>query len=138
MDDTRTLAAAKIRSVLLVEDDELVRERLQLLFERVGLDMHSAPTAAAARAAMSAVVFPIVVIDRMLPGEIDGIQLIQEFRRRYSDHRVFLFVYSTMDSPEALEQGLAAGADDYLSKKLPDEELLRRVRTAMHLVQLSV
>ena len=54
--------------------------------------------------------FPIVVIDRQLHDGV-GIDLISELRDRYFKHRVFLMLYSALDSEDERRQGLAAGAD---------------------------
>lgn len=129
----RSLVYSKA-SVLIVEDDELTRERIELLLTSADFDTMGVGSAAEARMAMDALVFPIVIIDRML-GDADGLSLIREFRERYQAHRVFLLMLSALDSQEELDRGLAAGADDYLSKKGSDAALLERLAKAREIVR---
>lgn len=121
--------------VLLVEDDPLARERLELLITAAGFGVFSVASCKEARDAVQAVVFPIMIIDRML-GDGDGIELIAELRLRCFPNRVFMILLSALDTAEDIAGGLAAGADEYLSKRGSDEELLGRLRAAIRVVKL--
>ncbi|HTE42337.1 MAG TPA: response regulator [Steroidobacteraceae bacterium] len=131
----RSLAYGQI-SVLVVEDDELARAHIEAVINSGGFDALGVGSAAEARLAMEAMVFPIVVIDRRL-GDADGITLIQELRDRYKSHRVFLMLLTALDSPEERERGLAAGADEYVSKKASAEDILSRLSAAREHVRLK-
>src|SRR5688572_2320 len=52
--------------VLVVEDDPLTQARLEVMIEASGLVAVSVPSARQARAALAAVFFPIVIVDRIL------------------------------------------------------------------------
>jgi two-component system OmpR family response regulator len=121
--------------VLLVEDDELICARLQTLLAPAQFDVQAVASARDAREMTRAVVFPIVIIDRML-GDSDGISLIGELRRSYEQHRVFLMLFSSLDSESDRRAGMAAGADDYVSKRATDDELLARLAAARAVVKL--
>jgi len=121
--------------VLVVEDDPLTQARLELLIEATGLAVVSVPSAEQARAALRAVFFPIVIVDRMLE-DGDGIALCDEVRRQRLQSRVFLIVLSALDSATDMAAGLAAGADEYLSKRATDDELLAKLGTARRIVSL--
>jgi two-component system, OmpR family, response regulator len=121
--------------LLLVEDDELQRERLELVIAAAKFDVVAVASVEEARRAMEALVFPVVVIDRKL-GDGDGIALISELRKRYTQHSVFLMLFSALDSAEDRREGLNAGADDYLSKRASDEELIQRLTAARDKVRL--
>jgi DNA-binding response OmpR family regulator len=122
-------------NVLLVEDDLLICERLELLFDAAGLGCVGVHSAAEARRALQTLFFPIVVIDRVLP-DGDGIELCKEVRRLSRDGRAYLMLFSLLDTTDDLAQGLAAGADDYLSKRASHAELLERVKVASRYVRL--
>lgn len=85
--------------VLLVEDDEIVCARLQTLLAPVQFHVQVVLSARDAREMMKAVVFPIVIIDRVL-GDGDSISLIDELRRCYAQHRVFLMLFLLSRSRE--------------------------------------
>jgi DNA-binding response OmpR family regulator len=122
-------------SVLLVEDDDDIRMRMEALLGHAVFDVLSVRSVQEARDVMEAIVFPIVIIDRLL-GLEDGIQLVREFRERYNQHRVFLVLYSALDSSEERERGLRAGADAYLSKSGSEDLLLKTLTDARASVRL--
>ncbi len=121
--------------LLLVEDDEMQRDRLERLLSTANFSVCAVASVEEARRAMEALVFPVVVIDRKL-GDGDGIALLSELRRHYAQHRVFLMLFSALDSDDDRNKGLAAGADDYLSKRTSDEELIQRLTAARDKVRL--
>jgi DNA-binding response OmpR family regulator len=123
--------------VLLIEDDELARARLEAVIERAGYGVFSAANAAEARQALGLVIFPIVIIDRVLP-DADGIQLCREVRALSAPNRIFAMLLSARDSAEDIAAGIAAGADDYLSKKAADADLLERIRLAIRKIRMAM
>lgn len=121
--------------LLLVEGDELICAGWKQCSQRQSSTSMRVSSAAAARAMMTTVVFPIVIVDRIL-ADSDGISLIGELRRCYAQHRVFLMLYSALDSEEERRKGIAARADEYLSKRASDGELLARLTAAGAVVPL--
>jgi len=113
----------------------MICERLALLFEAADLGSICVHSAAEARRALEALFFPIVVIDRVLP-DGDGIELCKEVRRLSRDGRAYLLLLSALDTAADLAHGLAAGADDYLSKRASEAELVARVKAASSFVRL--
>ncbi len=69
--------------------------------------------------------FDAVVLDRSLPGELDGLQVIKSLRSRGDVTPVL--VLSTLAGVDERVQGLNAGADDYLSRPFVFAELLARL-----------
>lgn len=135
-ENSRSNAPAKgSMQLLLVEDDQLICARLETVLAQAQFDVYAVSSARAAREMMKTVVFPIVIVDRMLQ-DGDGISLVRELRRCHVQHRVFLMLYSALDSEGDRRDGIAAGADEYLSKRATDAELLARLRAARALVQL--
>jgi len=75
-----------------------------------------------------------VLADWQMPA-MDGIQLAERLRERGGDDCYFIML-SASASREDFERGYAAGVDDYLSKQCPDAELLARIRSGLHTVEL--
>jgi len=123
-------------SVLIVEDDALVRGRLVDLLSGAGFIVHTASSVDEALFAFSEEFFPIVIIDRLL-GSSDGIHLSQRIRDLPWPGYVYILMLTVLDSSDQVVAGLTAGADDYLSKKVTDDELLARLRTATRIVTLE-
>jgi DNA-binding response OmpR family regulator len=73
--------------------------------------------------------YDLVILDRMLPGEFDGVDIIQAMREQ-NIHTPVIFV-TAKDQIRDRVNGLDAGADDYLVKPFAFEELLARVRALL-------
>jgi DNA-binding response OmpR family regulator len=122
--------------ILLIEDDPLVSRRLEVLIEAAGFSVVPVATMALGRQALEAVIFPIVIVDRMLE-DGDGIGMCQQIRELSEPNRVYTMLLSARDSAQDIAEGIAAGADDYLSKNSSDEELIARLHAAIRLVRLQ-
>ena len=77
----------------------------------------------------------IIILDRLLPGNIDGISIVQTMRNLHKATPVL--VLSALASLDERVKGLRSGGDDYLTKPFAFSELLARVqallrRSAMH------
>ena len=69
--------------------------------------------------------FDAIVLDRMLPGGVDGLRLLETLRGQ-NNHTPVLFL-SAMAQVDDRVRGLKAGGDDYLTKPFAFAELLARV-----------
>jgi DNA-binding response OmpR family regulator len=122
--------------LLVVDDDDLLREQLEVLLSPEGFDVFGVPSSKSALEAMEALVFPIVILDRDLR-DSDGLELVPELRRRYSQHRVYIIVFSSMDSDVERAKGLRAGADEYLSKANSRDQLIPSIQRGRSAIRLS-
>jgi len=112
-----------------------MRERLETLIEGAGYGVVSVGSAAEARNALTALFFPMIIVDRML-GDGDGINLCSELRQRSTDSHVYIILLTALDSPAEVAEGLTAGADAYLSKRSPDSELIEQLRSAWKVIKM--
>jgi len=73
--------------------------------------------------------YDLIILDRMLPGGIDGLKICQAMR----DHKIHtsVLMLTAKDKIKDKVDGLNAGADDYLIKPFAFEELLARVRALL-------
>jgi len=67
----------------------------------------------------------VIVMDRMLPGDIDGLAIIEALRS--SGNRTPILILSALDDVDERIRGLRSGGDDYLTKPFAFGELLARV-----------
>jgi DNA-binding response OmpR family regulator len=74
----------------------------------------------------------LVILDVMMPG-MDGLEVCRRLRGRQGDRYVPIILATALNPDHHLEQGLAAGADDYLTKPFNQAEVLARIRTALRL-----
>lgn len=122
--------------VLLVDDDELVLERLHGLIRGAGFDVQTAADGAAALETLQHSFAPIVITDRQMPG-IDGLTLCRTIRHNNWPGYVYILLLTTQDAEEDILAGLDAGADDYVSKRTSTAHLLARLRTARRILGLE-
>lgn len=73
--------------------------------------------------------YDVMIIDRMLPGSIEGVDICREIRQAGIHTPILLL--TAKDQTRDKVEGLNAGADDYLVKPFSFEELLARVRALM-------
>ena len=118
--------------VLVVDDDDGIREMLQSSLTFAGFRVTTAPDAHSALSLFGSDDPDAIVLDVMMPG-IDGFDLLQLLRHRGETLPV-LFL-SARDTVEDRVRGLRLGADDYLTKPFSVlevtvrlEGLLRRAR----------
>ena len=79
---------------------------------------------------------PAVVITDWTMPDISGIELCEHIRRNMRQLYAYLILVSANTDKEEIIHGLAAGADDYLTKPFHPGELLARVRVGRRIVEL--
>lgn len=113
--------------LLIVDDDERIRELLKKFLMRQGFLVTSARDAAHARRILSGLDFDLIVLDVMMPGE-DGISLTRALR---ADKDTPILLLTARGETENRIAGLEAGADDYLAKPFEPKELLLRINAIL-------
>ena len=114
-------------TVLVVDDEDIVREVVCTYLEREGYSTLQASAGRAAVALIESEQPDLIVLDVMLP-EIDGYSILAELRKR-DDIPVILLTARTEETDRVL--GLELGADDYVVKPFSPRELAARVRTVL-------
>ena len=120
-------AAAPSRHLLVVDDDDRIRDLLKQFLTRSAFRVTTAPDAAAARRLLSMLDFDLVVLDVMMPGE-DGLSLTRWMTAERPTPTLMLTARGLADDRIA---GLSAGADVYLSKPFEPQELLLRIEAIL-------
>ncbi|WP_372884587.1 response regulator [Shimia sp.] len=113
--------------LLIVDDDERIRELLKKFLMRNGFLVTSARDAAHARRILSGLDFDLIVLDVMMPGE-DGMSLTRAIRE--TSITPVLLLTARGDTEDRI-RGLEAGADDYLAKPFEPKELLLRINAIL-------
>lgn len=111
--------------ILLVEDEENLREAIKMNLELEGYEIEVADTGTKALKKVGEQRFNLIILDVMLP-EMDGFAVCQKIRITDSDTPI-LFL-TAKDTSQDKVYGFKQGADDYLTKPFNLEELLMRVK----------
>ncbi len=112
--------------VLIVEDDRSTAASLHRGLAEAGLAVDLVENGEQAVAAAMTTAFDVIVLDVMLPGELDGFAVCARLRRLRVPSCVLML--TARDRIDDRVRGLEAGADDYLVKPFAFRELLARVR----------
>ena len=113
--------------VLVVDDDQRIRDLLSRFLGDNGFRVTPAADASAARAAMRGLAFDLIVLDVMMPGE-SGLSLARDLKAG-SDIPICMLTANA--EPEQRIEGLESGVDDYLTKPFEPRELVLRLRNIL-------
>jgi len=130
---TRQVArtADGVKTILVVDDEPIVREVVVRYLQRDGFTTLEACDGDDARALLEGSSPDLVVLDVMLPGT-DGLELCRWIRSR-SELPVILLTARGEEADRIV--GLELGADDYVTKPFSPRELAARVRTVLRRTQ---
>lgn len=117
-------------SVLIVDDEQMTRNLLRLMLERVGFRILEAEDGLKALEVVAQENPDVLVLDVMMPN-MDGITVCETLRAQAETAVLPVILLSARTHPEAMRQGLDAGADRYLSKPISREDLIRAIREVL-------
>ena len=115
------------RHVLVVDDDESVRQLVDEYLRRNEFRVSGCASGAELMQAFGREVIDLVLLDLRLRGE-DGMQLLRQLR---ADSQVPVIILTGVTEEADRVMGLELGADDYLTKPFSPRELLARIRTVL-------
>ena len=126
-----SVGPARARHLLIVDDDDRIRDLLKEYLTRAGFRVTAAAGGASARRLLATLDFDLAVFDVMMPGE-DGFSLTRWLRdqRGASGRTPVLMLTARTEAGDRIE-GLKLGADDYLGKPFEPEELLLRIEAIL-------
>ena len=120
-------------TILAVDDHPEALRLLALLLRPEGHRILTAENGQEAlRVAEATPGLSLILLDVMMPG-MDGLEVCRQFRARRREIYVPIILATALSEDEHLVAGLAAGADDYVTKPIRHPELLARVRAALRL-----
>ena len=115
--------------ILIVEDEPKIANAVKRGLEQQSFAVDVAYTGDDGLSMATTEPYDLVILDRMLPGMVDGIGIIQALR---ADHnQVPILLLTAKDKVLDRAEGLNAGADDYLVKPFAFVELIARVRALL-------
>ena len=113
--------------ILVVDDDNRLRELLKKFLKEHNFLVDSANDALIARNKIEVILYDIIILDIMMPGE-DGLSLLKFIRTK---SRTPVLMLSAMKETKERIKGLETGADDYLGKPFEPKELLLRIESIL-------
>ena len=118
--------------ILVVDDDDRIRELVKEYLEENHFLVTTARNALDAKKKIEIVKFDILILDIMMPGE-SGLSLTKEIKKNNSTPIILLTAKGAIQDRIT---GLELGADDYISKPFDPKELLLRIKNILYKTQI--
>jgi two-component system, OmpR family, phosphate regulon response regulator PhoB len=116
--------------ILIVEDEQAIRQMVCLALSQGGYDCQEAADANEAQQRILAGLPDLILLDWMLPG-MSGIDYARKLRRDKLTHGVPVIMLTARTQEEDKVRGLDTGADDYITKPFSTRELIARIKALL-------
>lgn len=116
-----------MRKILVAEDEQNIREFVVINLKRAGYEAVEAANGEEALRLYERANgdFDVAILDIMMPGEYDGLEVCKRLRKQSSSIGIILLTAKTQEMDKVT--GLMMGADDYVTKPFSPSELVARV-----------
>jgi len=122
------------RRILIVEDEQPIREMLSFILDQNGYQAVEAGDLAQAQALVREPFPELILLDWMLPGG-SGVQWCKQLKREDATRQIPVIMLTARGEEEDKVRGLEAGADDYVTKPFSPKELMARVKAVIRRVK---
>ncbi len=130
MNDNPPIVSKAMTRALIVEDSPTQAQHLQLLLESEGFAVVVARDGQDGLQRLQAGRFDIVLSDVVMPG-LTGYELCREAKAQAATRDVPIILLTTLRDPWDIVEGLAVGADNFITKPFQREELLGRIHSIL-------
>ncbi|WP_446811344.1 response regulator [Methylomonas sp. 2BW1-5-20] len=119
-------------NILVVDDEESIREMLMMALENAGMNVTTAATAEEAQQSLTKTEVDLLVLDWMLPG-ISGIEMTRRLKNdpRYSMLPVILLTARAEKNDRI--RAFEVGVNDYITKPFSPRDLILRIKSAINI-----
>lgn len=117
-------------NILVVEDEDAIREMLVMVLEQADLQVTAAASAEEALRSLAENRVDLLLLDWMLPG-ISGVELARRLKREPGFKDLPIILLTARGEEEDKIRGLEIGADDYMTKPFSPKELVARIKAVM-------
>ena len=119
------------KKILLVEDEDFIRELYTRQLTKAGFAVKSAPDGQAGLETLKAEVFDLLLLDIMLPG-MNGLQLLREFKTQNPNSPMITILLTNLGQEAVIKEGFELGAQAYLIKaSYTPDQVVNEVKNAL-------
>jgi two-component system phosphate regulon response regulator PhoB len=126
----RQVAGMSSRRVLIVEDEEAIREMVAFALTRAGFEVDEAGDCGGARLRVAERRPDIIILDWMLP-EMSGLEYARELKREDTTRDLPIIMLTARAEEEDKLRGFESGVDDYVTKPFSGRELVARINAVL-------
>ena len=117
-------------NILVVEDEEAIREMLMIVLQQSGFEVMAAADAKEAQRVLEQNKTDLILLDWMLPG-ISGVEWARRLKKENVYRDVPIILLTARGEEEDKVRGLEIGADDYVTKPFSPNELVARIKAVL-------
>lgn len=117
-------------TVLVVEDEDAIRDMLAMVLEQSGYEACTVADAEQAQKAVETRTLDLILLDWMLPG-ISGVEWARRLKKDPLYRELPIILLTARGEEEDKVRGLEIGADDYMTKPFSPKELAARIRAVL-------
>ena len=108
--------AEKKGKILIVEDDSFLLNIYETIFIKAGFEVKTAMTGAEAYELAKESLPDVVLLDIMLPGGMDGLQVLKKIKESQTVNRIPVMIMSNLSDDKTISEGMTLGASGYFTK----------------------
>ena len=123
--------------ILIVDDEPVSLNLLSLVLQQSGYEVDCAHDGAEALTMLAQGQHALVISDWEMP-RMNGLELCRAIRARDYRNYVYVILLTARERCESVVEGLAAGADDFITKPFNPEEMTARIRVAQRILSLEM
>jgi two-component system phosphate regulon response regulator PhoB len=116
-----------MKRVLIVEDQPDIRKLIRMTLEFEDFEIHEASDGAFGLSLARATLPDIVLLDVMMPGELDGLQVCQRLKHESTTQHIKVVLLTARGQARDREAGQQAAADEYLVKPFSPLQLIETI-----------
>lgn len=117
------------KTVLVIDDDKMLRDTLANGLRKNNFNVLSAESAESAKEILNRVSVDAMVLDRMMAGQ-DGLSFLKQIRT--AGNKTPVIMLTALSGADNTIKGLSGGADDYMSKPFQFQELVLRLNNIIN------
>jgi two-component system phosphate regulon response regulator PhoB len=121
---------SRMRQILVVEDEQPIREMVAFALRRAGFDVREASNSQDARVRLTNERPDLMLVDWMLP-DMSGLELTRQVKRDPGTRDLPIILLTARAAEGDKVAGLDGGADDYMTKPFSPRELLSRINAVL-------
>ena len=116
------------KKILIVDDQDMIRKLVKMTLMSEGYDLFEAKNGTEALALAHEHSPDLIILDVMMPGEYNGIDVCRRLRAEPVFAETVILMLSAKTQEVDKEEGVFAGATDYLVKPFSPESLLKMIK----------
>lgn len=122
---------SKQKTILIVDDDPIVRRLLSIVVEMAGYESMTAVNGSEALSTLQEHKIDLVLLDVMMPGGMNGFEVCQQIRRSLELQHIPIFLVTALGDKKHMEQGADAGANDFVTKPFSNDKLIKLINHSL-------